>query len=101
MSETLLDVSVVDGTLSLAGLRPENFSCHTFSCGQSDSGKTYALGVVLEELLLRTQLPLVIIDPNADFVRLGEVREGGRWLDCGGTVGPRRSRAAPRTSARR
>jgi DNA helicase HerA-like ATPase len=49
---------------------------HTFWCGQSGSGKTYALGVVLEELLLRTSLPLVIIDPNADFVRLGEVREG-------------------------
>ena len=76
MSETLLDVGVADGSSSPAGLRPEKFNRHTFWCGQSGSGKTYALGVVLEELLLRTELPLVIIDPNADFVRLGEVREG-------------------------
>ena len=29
------------------------FDRHTFFCGQSGSGKTYALGVVLEQLLLR------------------------------------------------
>ena len=48
---------------------------HTFWCGQSGSGKTYALGVALEQLLLHTKLPLVILDPNSDFVRLGELRE--------------------------
>jgi DNA helicase HerA-like ATPase len=48
---------------------------HTFWCGQSGSGKTYALGVLLEQILLRTRLPLVILDPNSDFVHLGEVRE--------------------------
>lgn len=48
---------------------------HTFWCGQSGSGKTYALGVLLERVLLQTHLPLVILDPNSDFVRLGEVRE--------------------------
>lgn len=76
MSLALLDVGVKDGSTAPAGLRPEKFNRHTFWCGQSGSGKTYALGVVLEELLLRTELPLVIIDPNADFVRLGEVRDG-------------------------
>lgn len=49
---------------------------HTFWCGQSGSGKTYALGVLLEQVLLHTRLPLVILDPNSDFVRLGDVREG-------------------------
>ncbi len=76
MSDTHLAVGLLDGTTEHAGLRPEKFNRHTFWCGQSGSGKTYALGVVLEELLLRTSLPLVIIDPNADFVRLGEVRDG-------------------------
>ena len=47
---------------------------HTFWCGQSGSGKTYALGVALEQILLHTRLPLVILDPNSDFVRLGELR---------------------------
>lgn len=48
---------------------------HTFWCGQSGSGKTYALGVLLEQVLLRTRLPVVVLDPNSDFLRLGSVRD--------------------------
>jgi DNA helicase HerA-like ATPase len=58
------------------GLEPGGFDRHTFFCGQSGSGKSYSLGVVLEHLLLETGLRIVILDPNSDFVRLGEVREG-------------------------
>ena len=50
------------------------FGRHTFLCGQSGSGKTYSLGVVLEQLLLETDLQIVVLDPNSDFARLGEVR---------------------------
>jgi hypothetical protein len=50
------------------------FDRHTFLCGQSGSGKTYSLGVVLEQLLLHTDLRVVVIDPNSDFVRLREAR---------------------------
>lgn len=53
-----------------ARLLAQRFNRHTFWCGQSGSGKTYALGVALEQLLLHTALPLVIFDPNADFVHL-------------------------------
>ena len=60
---------------ALAGLMPHRFNRHTFWCGQSGSGKTYSLGVLLEELLMHTELPMVIFDPNADFVRLVEVRD--------------------------
>jgi DNA helicase HerA-like ATPase len=52
------------------------FDRHTFLCGQSGSGKTYSLGLVLERLLLETDLRVVILDPNSDFVRLGTVRGG-------------------------
>ena len=52
------------------------FDRHTFFCGQSGSGKTYALGTILEQLLLQTPLRLIILDPNSDFVRLGEPRDG-------------------------
>ncbi|WP_167138404.1 ATP-binding protein [Diaminobutyricimonas sp. TR449] len=55
-----------------AHLQARAFNRHTFWCGQSGSGKTYALGVVLEQLLSATQLPIVVFDPNGDFVRLGE-----------------------------
>lgn len=55
-----------------ANLRANGFNRHTFMCGQSGSGKSYALGVLLEQILIDTDLPMVILDPNADFVRLGE-----------------------------
>jgi uncharacterized protein len=52
------------------------FSRHTFLCGQSGSGKTYSLGLILERLLTETGLRIVILDPNSDFVRLGTARTG-------------------------
>jgi DNA helicase HerA-like ATPase len=57
-----------------ARLRASGFNRHTFLCGQSGSGKTYALGVVLEQLLLHTGLRMVVLDPNGDFTRLEQVR---------------------------
>jgi DNA helicase HerA-like ATPase len=48
------------------------FGRHTFLCGQSGSGKTYSLGVLLERLLMETRLRVVVLDPNSDYVRLGE-----------------------------
>src|SRR5215203_185572 len=55
-------------------VRAEGFDRHTFLCGQSGSGKTFALGVILERLLLETDLKIVILDPNSDFVRLDRIR---------------------------
>jgi DNA helicase HerA-like ATPase len=72
----VLDVGTVragDGT-ARAGLLAAGFDRHTFLCGQSGSGKTYSLGVILERLLLGTDLRMVIVDPNSDFVHLGEPR---------------------------
>lgn len=57
-----------------AQLKASGFARHTFLCGQSGSGKTYSMGVLLERLLLATDLPLVIIDPNSDYVGLGQLR---------------------------
>jgi uncharacterized protein len=52
------------------------FGRHTFLCGQSGSGKTYSLGILLERLLTETSLRVVVLDPNSDYVRLAQVREG-------------------------
>jgi DNA helicase HerA-like ATPase len=59
-----------------AFLRADGFDRHTFLCGQSGSGKTYALGLVLEQLLLETNLNLVVIDPNSDFIKLDQTHGG-------------------------
>jgi uncharacterized protein len=55
-------------------LDASGFNRHTFLCGQSGSGKTYSLGVMLEQLLLETDLRILILDPNSDFVRLTKLR---------------------------
>lgn len=75
-SGDLLDIGTsLSSTDVPAHLLPHRFNRHTFWCGQSGSGKTYALGVVLEQLLLHTSLPMVIFDPNGDFTRLREAKE--------------------------
>lgn len=57
-----------------AQLRAKGFGRHTFLCGQSGSGKTYTLGVILERLLLDTDIRIGVIDPNSDYVNLGSVQ---------------------------
>lgn len=73
MSALTIGTAVGDDSTP-ATLDARRFNRHTFWCGQSGSGKTYALGVVLEQLLLHTELPVLVLDPNADFVRLQEPR---------------------------
>lgn len=64
--------SLQSSDAAAARIFASRFNRHTFWCGQSGSGKTYALGVVLEQLLIHTRLPMVILDPNGDFVHLDE-----------------------------
>ncbi len=73
--------SLVIGELLLApGVPAEldsgGFNRHSFMCGQSGSGKTYSLGLLLERVLAQTTLRIVILDPNSDYVGLGRLREG-------------------------
>ena len=65
------------GELALApgvpfALDAGGFGRHTFLCGQSGSGKTYALGVLLEHLMMETGVRVVVLDPNSDHVHLSE-----------------------------
>ena len=71
---TELSIGTVRETDRPAHLEATRLNRHTFWCGQSGSGKTYALGVLLEQVLLHTALPIIVLDPNADFVRMSEVR---------------------------
>jgi hypothetical protein len=59
-----------------AALDAGGFNRHSFMCGQSGSGKTYSLGLVLERLLVGTSLRMVVLDPNSDYAHLSEVRDG-------------------------
>jgi len=65
-------------------LDPAGFKRPTGLFGQTGAGKSYALGVIVEELILQTKARVVVLDPNGDFVRfkddlkeLGKINEGG------------------------
>lgn len=51
----------------------EKFSRHSAILAQSGAGKSFFLGRLLEELLLKTDCRVLVLDPNSDFVRMGEV----------------------------
>jgi DNA helicase HerA-like ATPase len=74
------------------GLDAAGFGRHTFLCGQSGSGKTYGLGLVLERLLLETGLRIVVLDPNSDFARMAEARAdadsalAARWRELASAI---------------
>ncbi|WP_051264867.1 ATP-binding protein [Nakamurella lactea] len=75
-----------------ADLESGGFNRHTFMCGQSGSGKTYSLGLLLERVLADTTLPVVILDPNSDYRGIGRLRVGadpelaGRYQEVGDQV---------------
>jgi DNA helicase HerA-like ATPase len=81
-------------------VRASGFDRHTFLCGQSGSGKTYSLGLILERLLLETSLRIVVLDPNSDFVRLADLRAGvparvsSRYVERARDIGVYRAGAA-------
>ncbi len=66
---------IAAGARVAATLDAGGFNRHSFMCGQSGSGKTYSLGLVLERLLTGTSLRMIILDPNSDYVRLSEASD--------------------------
>jgi DNA helicase HerA-like ATPase len=82
-TSALLQIGTLDGTSSSAFLIAKGLSRHTFLCGQSGSGKTYSLGALLEQVLIETTLPMVLVDPNSDHVHLGTISDHGRVIVAG------------------
>lgn len=56
------------------------FARHTAILAQSGSGKSFFLGRLIEELLLKADCRVIILDPNSDFVRIDEINEDA-WED--------------------
>jgi DNA helicase HerA-like ATPase len=65
-----------------ARLDARGLARHTFLVGQSGSGKTYTTGVLLEQIVRRTGLRLVVLDPNSDHVGLRETRDDAVTADA-------------------
>ena len=55
-------------------LDPTGFMRHTAVFGQSGSGKSFSFGIVLEELLLKTDARILVLDPNSDYCNFRQLR---------------------------
>jgi DNA helicase HerA-like ATPase len=68
----------VSGSANNIVLKRETIQRHMFICGTTGSGKSYALGVVAEELI-KHGLPVIFIDTQDEYSALAE-KLGGRVL---------------------
>jgi DNA helicase HerA-like ATPase len=65
----------VSGTITPINLKREAIQRHLFICGTTGSGKSYATGVIVEELV-KHKLPIVFIDTQNEYSNLVEVLGG-------------------------
>lgn len=56
---------------------------HAIVVAQSGSGKSFFLGRLIEELLLKTRSRILILDPNADFRRISDGAPTKYWSEAG------------------
>lgn len=61
-------------------LPADKLSRHTAILAQSGAGKSFFLGRLIEELLLKTSCRVLVLDPNSDFVRVDQV-DAAAWND--------------------
>jgi hypothetical protein len=67
-----------DGVKVPVKLEGSGLTAHTAIIAQSGSGKSFMLGRFLEEIASKTKARILILDPNSDFVKLGQV-EATAW----------------------
>lgn len=60
---------------------PKTIAYHTVIVAQSGSGKSFFLGRVLEEILLKTRGRVLILDSNSDFRKFAEAKSDKYWVE--------------------
>jgi hypothetical protein len=65
----------------LIHIPPTSMANHTVIVAQSGSGKSFFLGRIVEELLLKTKSRVLVFDPNADFKKISDVVGPPSWKD--------------------
>lgn len=55
---------------------------HSAIIAQSGSGKSFFLGRLIEEIMLRTKARCIILDPNADFRNIAEIEDAALWKEA-------------------
>ena len=72
----------VSGTPAAVTLRRQAVQRHMFICGTTGSGKSYAMGVIAEELVEKHGLPVVFIDTQDEYSKLVQ-KLGGKVVEPG------------------
>ena len=72
----------IAGTMTKIILKREAIQRHLFLCGTTGSGKSYAMGVIAEELIKKHKLPVIFIDTQDEYSTLVE-KLGGEVLTPG------------------
>jgi hypothetical protein len=66
----------------LVRIPAETIAGHTAIIAQSGSGKSFFLGRLVEEIIIRTRARCIVLDPNADFRRVHEVEDASLWSNA-------------------
>lgn len=75
-----IDLVLNRKTSATGSIDPRSIGCHTAVLAQSGSGKSFMVGRLIEEILLKTKARVIVLDPNSDYVRLGEP-DPKSWTD--------------------
>lgn len=62
----------VGGSATPITLKRRTIQRHLFVCGTTGSGKSYAMGVIAEELILKHHLPVIFLDTQDEYTPLVE-----------------------------
>lgn len=75
----------------LVEILPSALACHTLLIANSGAGKSFFLGRVLEEVVLKSpRTQILVLDPNSDFRRFFKVRSALAWKQLPMTEGRQR-----------
>jgi uncharacterized protein DUF87 len=58
---------------------PNSIAHHTVVIAQSGSGKSFFLGRLIEEILVKTSSRVLVFDPNSDFRKIGQIKSPDHW----------------------
>lgn len=73
------EVGKYDADRDLVAVPAIELACNMAIVAQSGSGKSYFLGRLIEEIVLKTKARCLILDPNADFKRINTIKSKAIW----------------------
>jgi hypothetical protein len=70
-----IDLALERDSKAPVSLTASALAKHSAVLAQSGSGKSFMMGRLIEELLIKTKARVIIFDPNSDYARLNEIND--------------------------